>query len=131
MPNIVYAGGGKLNPEDKIWGDAELIGLIDRSSALTQIPPSLKTIGSGAFNGCTNLALTSLPEGATNIAGSAFSGCRNLKTLSIGSAIQKIDSLAFYNCVNLASITINRAPNSVSGAPWGATNATVTWTGTT
>ena len=28
-----------------------------------------------------------------------------------------------------ASITVNKAFGSISGAPWGATNATVTWTG--
>lgn len=131
MPNIIYATGGKPkpNPEDEIWGDEELSGLIDRSSALTQLPPSVKNIRNYTFYDCLHLALTSLPDGVISVGMYAFSSCINLRTISIGSAIQNIASNAFNSCGNLTSITINRAQDSVSGAPWGATNATVTWTG--
>ena len=133
MPNIVYAGGGKPepNPENEIWGDEEFLGLLNRSSALTQLPPSIKNVRTYAFYKCSNLSLTELPEGVTSIGGSAFANCYGIKSLSIGSAIQTIGTNAFNYCANLTSITINRVKDAISGAPWGATGATITWTGIT
>ena len=43
--------------------------------------------------------------------------------------INSISNTAFAGCTNLETITINKSEGSVSGAPWGATNATVVWNG--
>lgn len=97
--------------------------------ALTSLPAGITTIGTYAFYGCTNLALTSLPNGVTTIGDSAFGDCTNLTHLSIGNQITSINTYAFLRCKNITSITIHKAEGSISGAPWGATNATITWTG--
>ena len=100
------------------------------SLALTSLPDGITSIGSYAFYECTQLALTSLPEGVTSIGQWAFLRCYSLTTLTIGSAIKSIATDAFDDCTNLKTIIINRAEGTVSGAPWGATNATVQWIGT-
>ncbi len=53
-----------------------------------------------------------------------------LETVSIGSGIETMSTTTFANCPELKTITINRKEDAVAGAPWGATNATVNWTGT-
>ena len=55
----------------------------------------------------------------------------NLKEINIGSGVVNIDANAFNAVPNLTTININKSENAISGSPWGATNATVNWTGTT
>ena len=100
------------------------------SLALTSLPEGIKSISYYAFAYCPRLALTSLPDGLTTINNYAFRYCVGLTTLTIGSAIKSIATDAFDDCTNLKTIIINRAEGTVSGAPWGATNATVQWVGT-
>lgn len=101
-----------------------------KSLTLTSLPEGLTSIKSSTFCDCSSLALTSLPEGVTSIGQWAFLRCYSLTTLTIGSAIKSIATDAFDDCTNLKTIIINRAEGTVSGAPWGATNATVQWVGT-
>ena len=55
-----------------------------------------------------------------------------LKSLYISNRITSIDSNALINLSSVPfTIYIDRAPDAISGAPWGAANATVQWTGTT
>ena len=67
--------------------------------------------------------------GVTSIGSGAFAGCASLKSITIPTSVTSIYTFAFNGCTSLTSITINKPTNSISGAPWGATNATVTWTG--
>ena len=116
--------------------------------ALTSLPETLRTIGTYAFYGCTKLALTSLPE-RVSVDQRAFGNCQGITTLSIPAnasiysygfincanlkevtfcgkpRIIKDDS--FYNCTNLLTINVPWAEGEVSGAPWGATNATINY----
>ena len=59
----------------------------------------------------------------------AFSNCSSLTSIEIPSSVISIDNGAFSGCSNLTTITINKPQDSISGAPWGATNATVVWNG--
>ena len=119
-----------------------------KNLALTSLPSGLTSIGTHAFRNCTYLALTSLPSGITNIKNSAFSGCSNLALTSLPSGITKIGNNAFFSCKGLTSITFQGKPTvisssafngctnlktinvpwasgALSGAPWGAKNATI------
>ncbi len=58
-----------------------------------------------------------------------FVDCYNLAKVMIPNQLYNIGNNAFDNCPNLTEIIIDRPENSISGAPWGATNATITWTG--
>lgn len=77
----------------------------------------------------TKLKSIDIPNAVESINYTAFAYCESLMSVSIGNGIKSIDSTAFQNCNALKTITINKPKDSISYAPWGATNATVVWTG--
>ena len=93
--------------------------------ALTSIPDSVTSIGDSAFSSCTNLALTSLPDGVTSIGGNAFRNCTGLTEITFKGKPNNIYNSAFSGCTNLTTIRVPWSEGAVSGAPWGATNATL------
>ena len=82
---------------------------------------------SECFVACENIKSVTGMEGIEEIPSNAFEGCTSLTDITIPSNITSIGSNAFSSCTNLTQITINKAQDSISGAPWGAPNATVTW----
>ena len=95
--------------------------------ALTSLPSGITSIEPTAFSGCSNLALTSLPSGITSIGKNAFSGCFNLTSLTFEGTPTTIKNNSFSNCFNLTTINVPWAEGAVSGAPWGATKATINY----
>lgn len=90
-------------------------------------------VSSGSVSYCPNLETvevrqTTDPQNTAIIGGDAFGYCTSLKTVEIYDP-GTIDETAFRGCDAVETITLNVPTNSVSGAPWGATNATVIWTG--
>ena len=84
----------------------------------------------GAIANCKSLKIVSLPAAQT-IGDAVFDVDIALTTVTIGSDITSIASNAFSNCTQTdLTININRISGAITGAPWGATNATVNWTGT-
>lgn len=83
------------------------------------IPETLKTIGTNAFKGCTNL--TDFPKdcSVTTINGNAFDGCTALKTLELPATCTTIKPKAFNNCTALSTVTFNN-PNLAGVAFGGA-----------
>ena len=56
-----------------------------------------------------------------------------LKTVTIGNGIKSIGIDAFKKEDNynpISTITIDKISDSISGSPWGATNAKINWIGT-
>lgn len=88
--------------------------------------PELKIIKEQVFAGCKSLTEVIVPK-LEKIIGDSFREC-GLKELYLPN-IQEIDIEAFPLCPNLTKIVINKPKDSIPGAPWGATNATVEWTG--
>lgn len=90
-------------------------------------------INSSAFEGCTALSSVTLHSGLTFIGNLSFKDCTALTSIEIPSTVTTIKRGDSYNsfkgCTNLTQIIIHKPQDSISGAPWGATNATVTWTG--
>lgn len=97
------------------------------SLALTELPSGITSIGGYAFYMCTSLALTALPSGITSIGDDAFCGCAGLTSIIFEGTPTTIDSTAFRNCTNITSIKVPWAEGAVANAPWGATNATITY----
>lgn len=118
--------------------------------ALTSLPEGITNIGEHAFNYCLALKLTSLPESVTEIGAYAFRSCKGIETMRIPSNVQSIISFAFQECSGLTTVTFEGTPTTilrnafngctnlitinvpwaegaVSGAPWGATNATINY----
>lgn len=108
---------------------AERVFASNNNLHTVELNDSIKIIGSGAFNGCSNLkkitlpnSLTSLayevfagsglteiviPNSVTMIGASAFHSCKSLESAIIGSGVTEIDVAAFYNCTNLKNIAFN------------------------
>ena len=95
--------------------------------ALTSLPSGLTSVGNHTFYGCQKLSLTSLPSGITSIGGNAFSKCTGLTSITFQGKPNSIASNAFNGCTNLKTINVPWASGAVSGAPWGATNATINY----
>ena len=58
-----------------------------------------------------------------------FYNLPSLTEITIPSSVTSMNTYCFADCPNLTTITINKPTDSISGAPWGATNATVIWNG--
>ena len=87
------------------------------------IPNSVKSIGDGAFEGCTNLKSVTIPNSVTSIGSSAFSRCKNLKSVTIPNSVTSIGSSAFSRCKNLKSVTIPDSVTSIGNEAFsGCTN---------
>ena len=113
------------------------------------IGSGVTSIGSYAFNGCSNLTSVTIPSSVTSIGGNAFSSCSTLKTVTlgsnaivsktyssssniknifgtqvtnyiIGSGVTSIGSYAFSGCSNLPSVTIPSSVTSIGGNAFSA-----------
>lgn len=85
------------------------------------------TLEADGFAYCINLKSVTGMEGMTEIQDGTFEGCTNLTNITIPKNITSIGEDVFKDCTSLTNITINKEENSISGAPWGATSATITW----
>ena len=111
----------------------------------TVIPNTVTIIGRSAFWYSTNLEKIDIPSSVVEIETSAFNNCTSLGEVNIANGLTKINLWSFGSCTNLESIivpesvvTINKNSfggsnnlktiyykGTATGAPWGATNATV------
>ena len=73
----------------------------------------------------------SIPSGVTRIEDYAFFGNPNpmLQKIIIPASVTSIGNIAFFYYFNYAiqEIIINKPEGSISGAPWGAMYAKITW----
>lgn len=94
--------------------------------------PNVKTVYSSAFNssGLTSITFNNLVTLGSNSDYSGIFENTPMTSISIPSTIQTIGLYAL-SYSSIKTITVNRRTGAISGAPWGATNATVNWTGTT
>ena len=93
--------------------------------------PKLQTIGGYGLHGCTKLTTVDFPKIVTLGTG-ALRSCTGLTSINLGSTITSMTSNVFESDTQSGlTITINRKQDAISGSPWGATNATVVWSGTT
>ena len=76
----------------------------------------------------TAFSKITIPNSLVTIAERAFADCWALKEIELPSAVTSIGDEAFSG-TGLTKITIHKPENSIAGAPWGATNAEVIWTG--
>ena len=74
-----------------------------------------------------------IPEGFktfyTTASQASLSSATRMKKIILPSTFETITSNQFTACTLLEKIIINKPEGSITGAPWGATNAQVIWTG--
>lgn len=122
--------------EDQYYEDSGFHGLGDSHPEIKEvyIQYGITRLGDGLLQGCTNLEYVYIPDSVISIGDHVFYLCEKLKSIVIPSSVTEISNYAFnndyYHCLELETITINKPENSISGAPWGATNATVVWNDT-
>ena len=85
------------------------------------------SLGTSAFEDCTNLQSVTLPNSITVINTDAFYGCVKLGSVNLPEGLTQIYLRAFYNC-NLTSVTIPSTVTSIgSGAFKNNPLTEVTW----
>ncbi|MBR2290569.1 MAG: leucine-rich repeat protein [Clostridia bacterium] len=88
---------------------------------------NVKRIPNYMFRSMVNCNEVVIPESVEKIGKWAFENWK-FQTLEIPYSVNEIGLNAFYNCTNLTKITIKKEEGSLSGAPWGAPDATeISW----
>lgn len=85
-------------------------------------------IKSQAFEWLTALKKVVFPSTLEKIEWDVFTGSA-LTEITIPSNVVSIDDYAFSMSDKLKKIIVNKPKDSIAGAPWGATKATIIWTG--
>lgn len=75
-----------------------------KTSGVFEIPESVTTISSRAFEKCANITGVSIPDGVATVGTSVFSGCTGLGYVAIPETVTSIKENAFYNCRRLTDI---------------------------
>lgn len=94
-------------------------------------------INEDAFKNNANIRVVILPKTTGYTTVDAFGGCENLETVTFLRTPEdaattpkrgyNYSTATFRNCPNLKTINVPWAEGAVSGAPWGATNATINY----
>ena len=92
------------------------------------IPNSVTSLGSECFYVCGSLSNVSFEEPCQikELPQKCFGYCPIIE-ITIPSSITTIDTTTFVGCDQLTTIYVDKPTDSISGAPWGAKNATVIW----
>ena len=106
-------------------GDYAFEGGINLTSIT--IPDSVTSIGEHAFVDCSGLTSITIPDSVTSIGEHAFDSCSGLTSITIPDSVTIIGDGVFEGCTDLTEINCGFAEGAVSGAPWGATNATINY----
>lgn len=93
--------------------------------ATITLPTGLASVGGNAFNGCSSLKAVQFPAEVETVDTKAFANCTSLQTARFNGTPTSIASDVFTGCTKLTMIIVPWTEDSVPGAPWGATNATV------
>ena len=94
---------------------------------MERIPESVITISSAAFLGCGKITISKIPAATKRISSYAFQSCSSITHMTFAGKPKQIESGIFLSCNNLTTINAPWAEGEVSGAPWGAKNATINY----
>lgn len=105
--------------------DSYGLGTCNGITELT-IPSKCTTINKYAITNCANLTKIKI-ESAVNIANYGLNSCNKLQQVIFTQKANSLATNAFSSCTALTDIKVSWSEGEVTGAPWGATNATITY----
>lgn len=82
-------------------------------------------LDSGTFKGYTSITEVIIPKEIRWIEAAMFQNCTNLKKATFKGTPDTVATSIFSGCTSLTEINVPWEEGAVSGAPWGATNATI------
>ncbi len=91
-------------------------------------PAGVTSIGTAAFENCTNLTGVTLSDGVVSIGTAAFASCTSLATAGISGSVTNLGTSAFGNCTNLLAFIVdstNPAYSSLNGVLFNKTHTTL------
>lgn len=91
-----------------------------------QFSEGLETILAAAFYDCS-IPKVVLPKSVKTVAAVSFGVCKQLTEVIFKGKPTNLINSAFNSCPNLTSVKVPWGEGQVEGAPWGATNATITY----
>ena len=97
------------------------------SLKLTSLPDQLDTLGTSAFGNADIFTNLTIPESVRSIYGYAFGYNNSLQSVTFKGKPSYMQDYIFYDAKNLTTINVPWAEGAVSGAPWGATKATINY----
>lgn len=92
------------------------------------IPGRIKEIPSYCFAYSMARKVT-IEEGVETLNNMSLAG-ETITSIDLPSTVKTIHQSTFKDNENLTMINVNRTEGAIEGTPWGATNATLNWTGT-
>ncbi len=99
---VFYSSEGENNYNAIIYKYGEVLYV---GCSNTLIPSTIKSIGVGAFYGCSGLTSIEIPNSVTSIGYDAFYGCNGLTSITIPESVTSISG-AFGGCDGLTSIAV-------------------------
>lgn len=93
---------------------------------LFELPDKLERIEDSAF-AYTRVMMHSIPASVKHIGTSAFQYCDYLTSITFKGKPATLKYGIFTSCKNLTTLNVPWAEGEVSGAPWGAANATINY----
>lgn len=112
IPSSVSSGG--INYAVKSIGTFAFSGCSNLSSIV--LPNSIQDIGCSAFAGCKKLSSFTIPDGITTIREYTFMNCTGLKLIKIPDAVTSIGDYAFNGCSALESISFSPNITIIGGS---------------
>lgn len=77
-----------------------------------EIPQSVKEIGMFAFQNCAKITNVVIPDNVAELNSFAFGYCVNLRDFNIGASVNEIDGYAFTGCTSLQSFVVSKNNNT-------------------
>lgn len=91
-------------------------GTADVPDGVSELPDSIKTVGSSAFEGCKAIKELRLGSGAEKLGSYAFANCTGLTSLTVPASVTTMERCVFSGCTEFTELTLPYAATDASCA---------------
>ena len=82
------------------------VGSSELTDGVLDLPDSIKSVGSSAFEGCTSIKEIKLGSGAESLGGFAFANCTGITSLTVPANVTSMERGVFSGCTELTELTL-------------------------